>query len=114
MPQLEAVDTHPRRTSRVSRLPERYSFVIENQQTIEDEEPTSYIEAVKDVDSSEWHKAIESEIYLMHQNKVWTLVEPSEGIVPIGCKWVFKRKTDTDGNIKTKALTFRKPSRLLP
>ena len=40
--------------------------MIENQQTVEDDEPTSYTEAVKDVNSSEWHKAMESEIGLMH------------------------------------------------
>lgn len=33
-------------------------------------------------------------------NKVWTLVKP-EGIKPIACKWVFKRKIDMDGNIVT-------------
>ena len=101
MPQEEAVNTHPRRTYRVIHRPKRYSFVIENQQTVEDDEPTSYTEAVKDVNSSEWLQAMESEIDVMHENKVWTLVPPPEGIVPIGCKWVFKRKTDADGNIQT-------------
>ncbi|KAK8534652.1 hypothetical protein V6N12_057296 [Hibiscus sabdariffa] len=37
----------------------------------------------------------------MSNNQVWTLVEPPEGIKPIGCKWVFKRKTDMDGNVQT-------------
>ncbi|KAK8694820.1 hypothetical protein V6N13_072364 [Hibiscus sabdariffa] len=37
----------------------------------------------------------------MSENQVWTLVEPSEGIKPIGCKWVFKKKTDMDGNVQT-------------
>ena len=29
--------------------------------------------------------------------KIWTLVDPPEGIKPIGCKWVFKKKTDMKG-----------------
>ena len=39
---------------------------------------------------------------------MWTLVEPPEGIKPIGCKWIFKKKTDMEGNVityKAKILT---------
>ncbi|KAI5324165.1 hypothetical protein L3X38_033238 [Prunus dulcis] len=32
---------------------------------------------------------------------VWTLVDPPEGIVPIGNKWVFKRKKGSDGKVET-------------
>ena len=37
----------------------------------------------------------------MHQNQVWYLVDPPEGIVPIGCKWIFKKKISADGQIDT-------------
>ena len=49
--------------------------------------------------SREWHKAIKSEMESMYENQVWNLAEPPEGIKLIGCKWIFKRKTDADGNI---------------
>src|SRR3954465_11524847 len=49
--------------------------------------------------STEWQKAMESEIESMHQNQVWKLVEPPKGLKPIECKWIFKRKTDGDGNL---------------
>ncbi|KAK8676510.1 hypothetical protein V6N13_142084 [Hibiscus sabdariffa] len=42
-----------------------------------------------------------SEMDSMSDNQVWTLVEPPEGIKPIGWKWVFKKKTDMDGNVQT-------------
>ena len=29
------------------------------------------------------------------------MVDPPEGIKPIGCKWVFKKKTDMEGNVIT-------------
>ena len=29
------------------------------------------------------------------------LVDPPEGIKPIGCKWVFKRKKGADGKVET-------------
>ena len=35
----------------------------------------------------------------MFENKVWTLVDLPDGVNPIGCKWVFKLKTDKDGNV---------------
>ena len=34
-------------------------------------------------------------------NDVWTLVDPPEGVKPIGCKWVFKRKRAADGKVET-------------
>ena len=37
----------------------------------------------------------------MYTNQVWTLVNPPEGIKPIGCKWIFKKKTDMKGNVIT-------------
>ena len=29
------------------------------------------------------------------------MVDPPEGIVPIRCKWIFKRKIGEDGNVET-------------
>ena len=52
-------------------------------------------------DSEKWLEAMRSEMDSMSENQVWTLVEPPEGIKPIGCKWVFKKKTDMDGNVQT-------------
>ena len=44
---------------------------------------------------------MKSEMESMKINNVWTLVDPPEGIKPIGCMWVFKRKRGADGKIKT-------------
>ncbi|KAL4273414.1 hypothetical protein GQ457_13G015300 [Hibiscus cannabinus] len=65
------------------------------------DEPKTYKEAVASPDSEKWLEAMRSEMNSMSDNKVWTLVEPPEGIKPIGCKWVFKKKTDMDGNVQT-------------
>ena len=37
----------------------------------------------------------------MSDNEVWQLVEPTQGVKTIGCKWVYKIKTDMDGNPQT-------------
>ena len=44
---------------------------------------------------------MKSQMDSMYTNQVWTLVDALEGIKPIGCKWVFKKKTDVDGNVQT-------------
>ena len=35
------------------------------------------------------------------QNQVWTLIHPPKSIVPIGCKWIFKRKIGANGKVET-------------
>ena len=44
---------------------------------------------------------MKSEIESMYHNQVWNLVDLPDGVRPIGCKWVFKRKTDADGKVQT-------------
>ena len=43
---------------------------------------------------------MKSKMESMKVNHVWTLVEPSEGVKPIGCK-IFKRKRDADKKVET-------------
>jgi hypothetical protein len=43
---------------------------------------------------------MKSEMDSMYINQVWNVSDiPPERIKLIGCKWVFKRKTDMDDNI---------------
>ena len=37
----------------------------------------------------------------MEINSVWILVDLPEGVKPIGCKWIFKRKRGVDGKVET-------------
>jgi hypothetical protein len=59
----------------------------------------TYMEVIMGPDSEKWLGAMESEIESMHDNQVWNLVDPIDGVRPIGCQWVFKKKTDKDGNV---------------
>ena len=65
------------------------------------DDPKTYDEAILDIDSEKWLEAMRSEIDSMHSNQVWTLVDPPEDIVSIGCKWIFKRKIAVDENVET-------------
>ena len=92
------------RTSRIRSVLERYGFLISKQKNIlliENDEPTTYEESLNSSKSDQWLNAMKSEIDSMYINQVWTLVDPPEGIKPIGCKWVFKKKTDMEGNVIT-------------
>ena len=44
---------------------------------------------------------MKSEMDSMSKNKVWTLSDAPEGVKPIRCKWVFKKKTDIEGKVVT-------------
>ncbi|WRX11510.1 Reverse transcriptase [Theobroma cacao] len=94
----------PQHSGRVVRQPERYMGLEENMIALSNEheyDPITYKEAINDVNVEEWHKAMKSELDSMDYNKVWTLVDPPEGIKPIGCKWIYKRKRGSDGKVET-------------
>ncbi|KAK9028400.1 hypothetical protein V6N11_068205 [Hibiscus sabdariffa] len=99
------LETQPlRRSTRERHEPERYGFLVTTHGDVilvDQDEPKTCQEAVASPDSEKWLEAMRSEMDSMSENQVWTLVEPPEGIKPIGCKWVFKKKTDMDGNVQT-------------
>ena len=70
-------------------VPLRYGFIIEYDNTthiIENDDPTTYSEAVMSSDSDKWLNAMKSEIDSMYANQVWILVDAPEGVTPIDCK----------------------------
>ena len=94
----------PRRSDRIRQIPIRYGFLIthDNDVLIVDQnEPTSYQEAINSPDSEKWLEVMKSEMQSMYDNQVWTLIDPTDGLKTIGCKWVFKKKTDMGGNVHT-------------
>ena len=95
----------PRRTDRVLRQLNRYvgHIVTDDVDTLhlKDSDHLTYNVAVNDSNSKKWREAMDSDILSMHHNQVWYLVDHAEGIVPIGCKWIFKNKIGADGQIDT-------------
>ena len=61
----------------------------------------TYEEAMNDMDAHHWVKAMKSELDSMYSNQVWDLVKAPNGIKPIGCKCVYKRKRGIDGKVET-------------
>ena len=63
-------------------------------------DPTSYEEAMRSVHSSKWQEAMEDEMKSMSSNGVWDLEDIPKGAKTVGCKWVYKIKRDSRGNVE--------------
>ena len=67
-------------------------------------EPTKVEDALQDESQV---KAMHDELLQFQRNDVWTLVPRPEGEHIIGTKWIFRNKTDEEGNV------IRNKSRLM-
>ncbi|CAI7835660.1 unnamed protein product [Closterium sp. NIES-53] len=63
-------------------------------------EPTTLKEAFESSNAEEWKKSMESELKSIEENDTCKLVELAEGCKAITSKWLFKIKSDADGNIE--------------
>jgi transposase InsO family protein len=63
------------------------------------EDPQSYNEAIVSIHREDWILAIESELGNMENHDVWTVVTQTKDMHPLTTTWVFRRKTDQDGNL---------------
>ena len=85
----------PRCSGRIVRPPIRFIGLGKTYEAILKEaetDPCTYKEAINDIDAHHWVKAMKSELDSMYSNQVWDLVKAPNGIKPVGCKWVYKRK----------------------
>jgi hypothetical protein len=76
----------PRRSIRARRATDKLNLLITEERHVllmENDEPMTYTEAMKGPDSD---KSMESELNFMHDNQVWNLVDPIEGVRPVDCK----------------------------
>ncbi|KAJ9563184.1 hypothetical protein OSB04_008344 [Centaurea solstitialis] len=99
---IEEVRTQDlRRSSRVRQEPDRYLGFLVSQDSGDLNEPTSYGEAVSGSESEQWQEAMKAEMQSMYDNQVWELTDLPQHCKAVGRKWVFKKKTDMDGNVHT-------------
>ncbi|GJX42848.1 retrovirus-related pol polyprotein from transposon TNT 1-94 [Tanacetum coccineum] len=100
-PQEEVIPD--RRSVRTHQAPERLCLNVEvEEHSLGDlNEPTNYKAALLDPESDKWVDAMNAKMQSMKNNQVWRLVDlPSNGKT-VGSKWLFKKKTDMDGNVHT-------------
>jgi hypothetical protein len=63
-------------------------------------DPTLYEEDMRSPHSSKWVEAMEDEMKSMSSNNVWGLEEIPKGAKTVSCKWVYKTKYDSNGNVE--------------
>jgi hypothetical protein len=66
-----------------------------------EDDPKTFGQAMSSRDVAFWKEEVNDEMDSILSNNTWILVDLPPGSKPIGCKWVFKRKYNTDGSIQT-------------
>jgi hypothetical protein len=91
----------PRRSQRARRsaIPDDYEVYVSEEIQMEGDF-TSFEEVMRSAYSFKWLDAMEDEMRSMSVNKVWDLEEIPKGAKTVGCKWVYKTKCDSNGNIE--------------
>ncbi|GKG11515.1 putative retrotransposon ty1-copia subclass protein, partial [Tanacetum coccineum] len=64
-------------------------------------ENTNYKVALLDHDSDKWLAAMNVKMQSMKDNRVWDLVNLPPNGKTVSSKWLFKKKTEMDGNVHT-------------
>lgn len=83
----------PRRSSRVSKQPDRFSFLS----TLDHLSiPSSYKQATE---TTEWSHAMQEELDALTKNNTWELVPKPENQPIVGCRWVYTVKLRPDGSL---------------
>uniref|UniRef100_A0AAV1UYA7 Reverse transcriptase Ty1/copia-type domain-containing protein n=1 Tax=Peronospora matthiolae TaxID=2874970 RepID=A0AAV1UYA7_9STRA len=63
-------------------------------------DPSNWNMAMKSDKRVEWKRAASAKIDSLKANSTWELVPRTQEMRPLHTKWVFKTKTDADGNIE--------------
>jgi len=92
--EMHVVVETPPQPRRSARLCELHGELL----LLDDDEPTNYAEAMMDLDSKKWQSAMRFEIDSIGDNQVWNLVDPPDGVRPIECKRIYKKKKVMDEN----------------
>ncbi|GMJ06482.1 cysteine-rich RLK (RECEPTOR-like protein kinase) 8 [Hibiscus trionum] len=59
--------------------------------------PSTVDEALK---HPKWRKVVEEEINALENNGTWTITYLPQGKKPVGCKWIFAVKYNSDGSVQ--------------
>jgi hypothetical protein len=96
--------TAERRSARAVRPPERFEPTwpqsrIDHAMFAHVTEPVSFETAMAGSQWKEWKQAMHEEMYSLATNDTWSLTPLPEGRKAIGCRWLYKVKTNQHGEI---------------
>ena len=69
-------------------------------------DPATYKQAVESEHGQHWIRAMQEEVTTLKQREVFTEVEKPQGAKVLGTKWVFKTKTDSNGETQRHRARF--------
>ena len=100
-----------RRSSRVVQPPSRLTYsklgvqeaLVAYCNIAELSTPRNLKEALEGDDKLKWKEEIDNEIESLEENETWELVDLPKERKPIGVKWVFKIKENSEGKVRYKA-----------
>lgn len=102
----EIPPTEAPRQKRVRKPPQRYGFsnlcISSNTESLHD--PATIQEALQGPDKDNWIAAMREELQAFEENSAWEVVSevPPEKTL-VQCKWVYKRKFDSDNSVRYRA-----------
>nr|GEV15619.1 hypothetical protein [Tanacetum cinerariifolium] len=93
--------TKPGKSKRTRHAPDRMCLYIdaEEHELGDLRELANYKAALLNRESEKWLNAMNVEMQSMKDNEVWVLVELPPNGKTVGSKWLFKKKTNMDGNV---------------
>nr|GEW20704.1 hypothetical protein [Tanacetum cinerariifolium] len=96
------------KSTRIPQVPNKYGYYVDiKEYELRDlDEPSNYKAALADPESDKWLEGMNTEMQSMRDNQVWYLVDLSSNGQTVGCKWLFKKKNDMDGNSYKDSLTI--------
>lgn len=65
----------------------------------DDDEPQNFAEAMTGPEREQWKIAVEEELQSLMSNCTWQQTTLPPGKKAVGCKWIFRKKTDERGNV---------------
>ncbi|GKD34543.1 retrotransposon protein, putative, ty1-copia subclass [Tanacetum coccineum] len=92
-----------RRSARIPQAQDIYGFYVDvdEYELVDLNEPSNYKAVLSDPEYDKWLEAINTEMQSIKDNQVWILVELPPNGQTVESKWLFKNKTDMDGNVHT-------------
>ncbi|GKB21343.1 zinc finger, CCHC-type containing protein, partial [Tanacetum coccineum] len=89
--------------AKIPQAPDRYGFYVdvEEYELGDLNEPPNYKATLSYLKFDKWLEAINTKMQSMKENQVWVLVDLPPNGQTVRIKWLFKNKTDMDGNVHT-------------
>ena len=85
---------YPRRKRKTSSWYPRSQYILLTYEG----EPKCYEEVMTDIHKEKWYNAMQEEMYSLHENHTYELMQQPGGKKALRNKWVYKLKTREDGS----------------